>query len=449
MMSTAVIGVALSLSLAACSTSGPGQSSTNQNKTGTNQIATPSQIAKALQKRTTLTMWGWAQQDAPLIAAFEKAYPKITVNLQNEGSSGTEYTKLQNVIKAGSGVPDVAQIEYSALPNFVLSKSLVNLSQYGQDANKSKFSTASWTAVTVGGSVYSVPQDSGPLEMFYRPDVFNKLGLSIPKTWNEYIADAKKIHAADPNDYIAADAGDGNTADSMIWQAGGRPYSTSGTKVSINLEDQGTKKFSAMWGQLISQGLIDTKTAAFTPDWFTGLADGKYATYIAGGWGSGSLINHVPTATGEWRAALVPQYSAGDHANGEDGGSSTAVLGASSHKLAAIGFAQWFSQDKEANQLWVADGATPSMTGVLTSSAWLNQKVPYFGGQQIYKVFAQASKDVSPGWQFLPFQVYANSIFADTVGQAYATQGNLQKGLTAWGTEVKKYGTAQGFTIVN
>ena len=40
----------------------------------------------------------------------------------------------------------------------------------------------------------------------------------------------------------------------------------------------------------------------------------------------------------------------------------------------------------------------------------------YFGGQKINEVLVQASKDVVPGWTYLPFQTYANSIFGDTVG---------------------------------
>ena len=58
-----------------------------------------------------------------------------------------------------------------------------------------------------------------------------------------------------------------------------------------------------------------------------------------------------------------------------------------------------------------------------------------------------ASKDVVPGWSYLPFQTYANSIYGDTVGQAYATKGDLNKGLAAWQDASAEYGTEQGFTV--
>src|SRR5450756_3035635 len=59
-------------------------------------------LAAALQQPTTLTVWAWAPQTKQIVAAFEKQYPKITVNLVNAGTGSDEYTKLENAIKAGS-----------------------------------------------------------------------------------------------------------------------------------------------------------------------------------------------------------------------------------------------------------------------------------------------------------------------------------------------------------
>ena len=49
-----------------------------------------------------------------------------------------------------------------------------------------------------------------------------------------------------------------------------------------------------------------------------------------------------------------------------------------------------------------------------------------------------------PGWSYLPFQVYANSIFPDTVGQAYTGKSSLSAGLQAWQQQSASYGTQQG-----
>jgi multiple sugar transport system substrate-binding protein len=436
------VGVTVAFATTACSSSGGGSPTG-----GGASSATQSDIAAALQKDTTITFWGWAPQTKDVVAAFEKAYPKVKVKLLNVGSNATEYTKLQNVIKASSGIPDVAQLEYMVLPQFALGKSLVDLNKYGVSSIADKFTKSTWSQAHVGDALYGMPQDSGPLAMFYRQDVFAQYGLTVPKTWDEYLADAKKLHTADPSKFIAADSGDASFTNSMIWQAGGTPYTVSGSKISVNLGDKGSTKWADMWSQLVHAGLVDTKAAIWSPDWLSGLANGKYATWIAGGWGAGSLINHVPTASGKWRVAPIPQYSADVTASAEHGGSTMAVLTASNNKLAAIGFAQWFSTNPGANKIWVEEGGFPSQTGVLESSGWINKPVSYFGDQEINKVFKDSSKAVLPGWQYLPFTLYANSIYGDTVGRAFANKSGIASGLAAWQRTIISYGNGQGFTV--
>ncbi|NUR72349.1 MAG: sugar ABC transporter substrate-binding protein, partial [Hamadaea sp.] len=72
---------------------------------------------------------------------------------------------------------------------------------------------------------------------------------------------------------------------------------------------------------------------------------------------------------------------------------------------------------------------------------------PYFGGQKVNEVLAQAASGVVTGWSYLPFQVYANSIFNDTVGKAYVSNTTLADGLKAWQDASVKYGKEQGFTV--
>ncbi len=50
---------------------------------------------------------------------------------------------------------------------------------------KKDFSSGLWNQVTFGESksVYAVPQDSGPMALYYRKDLFEKAGLSVPETW--------------------------------------------------------------------------------------------------------------------------------------------------------------------------------------------------------------------------------------------------------------------------
>ncbi len=442
-MAGAAVGVALAGALAACSSSGSASGSAAAGGSSASAGA-----SSALRTPTTLTWWAWAPQDKQLVAAFEKAYPKIKVNLVNAGTGTTEYTKLQNAIKAGSGVPDIAQIEYYALPQFALGGSLANLASDGLSADQSQFSPAVWDSVHSGGQLVGLPQDTGPMALFYNKTVFDKYKLTVPATWAQYVADAKKLHAANPKAYITNDTGDPGFLTSMIWAAGGHPYVTSGTKnVTINFTDTGSQKFVSMWSPLVSGGLV-APISSWSSQWYQGLTNGDIASLVIGGWMGVDLESGVPGGKGQWRVAPLPGYTAGAAASSENGGSSDAVLSASKNQAAAAAFVQWISTGQGA-RLSAGTGDFPAATAILNAASWENQAQAYFGGQAINQVLSQASSAVLPGWSYLPFQVYANSIFPNTVGAAYAGKGTLTAGLAAWQQQSASYGSQQGFSVTS
>jgi multiple sugar transport system substrate-binding protein len=446
----AAVGLALAGALAACSSSSssPAPASGGSSAPASSGSGSASSLAAALQTPATLTWWAWAPQDKQLVTAFEKLYPKVKVNLVNAGTGTTEYTKLQNAIKAGSGVPDIAQIEYYALPQFALGGSLANLSSDGLGSDQGQFSSGVWDSVNSGGELVGLPQDTGPMALFYNKTIFDKYGLTVPTTWAQYVADAKKLHAANPKEYITNDTGDPGFTTSMIWAAGGHPYVTSGTKnVTINLADPGTQKFVSMWSPLVSDGLV-APISSWSSQWYTGLSNGSIASLVTGGWMGVDLETGVTSGSGQWRVAPIPQWTAGASADSENGGSSDAVLSASKNQLAAAAFLQWVSTGQGA-QLSASTGDFPAETAILNSASFVGQKPAYFGGRAINQVLSQASSDVLTGWSYLPFQVYANSIFANTVGQAYTGKSSLSAGLQAWQQQSASYGTQQGFSVTS
>ena len=436
LIATAAVSVLLAGGLAACSTSGTGSTSGGS--------ANASQIAAALQQKTTITYWSWTPQATAQVAAFEKQYPKVTVKLVNAGTSNDEYTKLQNAIKAGSGAPDVAQIEYYAMPQFELSKSLQDLSAYGMATLKDKYAASTWTSVTSGSAIYGLPQDSGPMALFYNKKIFDKYDLGVPATWADYIAAAAKLHAADPTKYITNDAGDAGLTTSLIWQAGGKPYATSGSKVAINLQDAGSKKYADMWNQLVEPGLVSS-TPSWSDEWWKSLSNGSISSLVTGAWMPGNLETGALGSAGDWRVAPLPTYD-GTAASAQNGGGAQSVLAQSKNKLAAAGFLQWLNSGPGVD-IFVKAGGFPSTIANLQDPTFLAQAPSYFGGQTINTVLATASKNVVSGWQYLPFQTYANSIYGDTVGQSYAKKSDLNRGLAAWQAASTTYGKQQGFTI--
>lgn len=402
-------------------------------------------VDAALKAGGTITYWSWTPSAKDQVAAFEKEYPNVKVNYVNAGTNKEEYTKLQNAIKAGSGGPDVAQIEYYALPQFALTDSLVNLDQYGFGTFEKDFSPSTWSSVRVNNGLYGLPQDSGPIALFYNKEVFDKNGIAVPKTWDEYIAAAKKLHAADPTKYITSDTGEPGFASSMIWQAGGRPFAADGRNVKVNLADAGTKKWTAMWNQLI-EGKQLAPIKEWSDDWFRALGDGTIATLVTGAWMPGNFKSSVPGGAGKWAVAPMPTYDGGQPVTAENGGSTQSVLKQSANPALAAAFVRWLNHGNGVKP-FIASGGFPATTADLNSPAFLEEAVPYFGGQKINQILVDASKNVAKGWNYLPYQTYANSVFADTVGKAYVSGTALDPGLEAWQKAIVDYGNQQGFTV--
>jgi len=440
-LKVAAAATAAMLALAACG----GNDDKSTDSSSSSGSGSEADVTSALAKGGNLTVWAWDQTIKDVAAGFEKKYPNVKINLVNAGTGDKQYTALQNAVAAGNGVPDVAQIEYYAVLQFALSKSLANVSGYGASSLKSDFTPGPWNAVTPNGGVYGLPLDSGPMALFYNKEVFDKYGITVPATWTEYVEAARKLHKANPKVYLTGDTGDAGFTTSMIWQAGGKPYTVDGTNVTINLADPGSSKFASTWQPMITEKLV-ASIPPWSDQWFKALGDGTIASLPTGAWMPGNLASGAAAASGKWRVAPMPQWDAGGTASAENGGSSLGVLDKSANKPLAYAFVKYASVE-EGKDIRIKGGAFPSTTADLTSQTFLDTPFPYFGGQKANEIFAKSAQNVVTGWSYLPFQVYANSIFNDTVGKAYISSTTLADGLKAWQDQSAKYGSEQGFTV--
>lgn len=446
-LAVATIAAGLAVSLAACSPSAPSGSPPPPSETsapapsGIDQAA----IDAALAGSGTLTIWSWTPQTKAVVEEFQKAHPTIKVDLVNAGNAPDQITKLNAAIQAGSGVPDLAQLEYKALPQFALSGTITDIGPFGFDQFEGQFTKAAWSNVTVEGKLHSLPQDAGPMAMFYNVELFERLDVPVPETWDEYVDAARAIHAADPDAYIANDVGSAAFVTSMIWAAGGNPFRVEGTNVSIDLQDEGSRRFTAIWDQLIAEELL-APIPSWTDEWYTGLGNGTIGTLITGAWMPANFVSAVPAGAGKWRVAPLPTHVAGTPATAESGGSTLVIPESAENKALAAGFIRWANAGDGA-RFAAQNGFFPSTVSNLQDEAFLSQQPEYFGGQEIWRVLADAAVQVVPGWQFLPYQAYAESIFKDTVGQSYANRTSLNDGLVAWQEALVEYGNQQGFTV--
>ncbi|MDR1427991.1 MAG: sugar ABC transporter substrate-binding protein [Bifidobacteriaceae bacterium] len=400
-------------------------------------------------EQTTITVWAWEPTLEDVVPAFEAANPDIKVDLQNVGGAGDTYTKLDNAIAAGSGGPDISQVEYYAVAQYALPEYLADLTEFGADALADTFTPGTWNAVTMSnsGSVYGLPVDSGPMALFYNKDTFDEAGVSEPPaTWDEFYEAAQKVRALGENYYITSDNGDAGLATSMMWLAGGHPFEVGSDSIAIDLGDAGVTSFAEFWQKMIDEDLINTTVGSWSDDWFKGLGDGTLASLMTGAWMPANLIGSAPEASGNFRVAAMPVPEAGSSANSENGGSSLAILASSENREAAYRFLE-FTSAGEGAPIRIAGGNFPSRTADLEDADFLAYTDDYFGGQAYNEILGQAAADVLPGWSYLPFQVYANSVFGDKMAGPFSGSGTLTDAYASWQEDLVAYGNENGFNV--
>ncbi|PAZ16479.1 ABC transporter substrate-binding protein [Streptomyces sp. SA15] len=437
--------VSLSTALSACGGSGgTGDSSASA------KPVSQADIDKAMKTPTELTFWTWVPDIQQEVALFQKKYPAIKVKVVNAGQGVAHYTKLRTALKASKGAPDVVQIEYQAIPTFTITDSLLDLRPYGAAELKDTFVDWTWGQVSgPNGEVWAIPQDTGPMGMLYRQDIFDEYGIEPPKTWDEFAAAARKLHKANPRIYLTNLAGNEAAAwHGLLWQAGAEPYAASGKgNVSVNVNDETSRKLAAYWGGLAQDGVISADPD-FTDAWYAGLNQGKYATWLTAAWGPVFLSGSAKSTAGKWRAAPLPQWDAAKPSSGNWGGSTSAVVKATENPIAAAQFAQFLNSDPASAKLFATKQSFfPATKSLLADPGFVGDAPAFYGGQKVNQVFADVSETVSPDFQWPPFLDQVVTDWTETVGKSLAKKTDTVGALDQWQKRITTYAKSQGFTV--
>ncbi|MET7451626.1 extracellular solute-binding protein [Streptomyces sp. NPDC005574] len=407
-------------------------------------------IDKAMKTPTELTFWTWVPNIDKEVALFQKKYPAIKVKVVNAGQGVAHYTKLRTALKAGSGAPDAVQIEYQAIPTFTITNSLLDLSPYGAAALKETFVDWTWGQVSgPNGEIWAIPQDTGPMGMLYRKDIFDKHGIEVPRTWDEFAAAARKLHKADPGVYLTNLASSEAAAwHGLLWQAGAKPYETSGrSDITISVDDAVSRKLGDYWGSLAKEGVIGTEPD-FADSWYAALNKGKYATWITAAWGPAFLSGSARSTAGRWRAAPLPQWDAAKPSSGNWGGSTTAVVKGGKNPIAAALFAQFLNSDPASAKMFATEQFFfPATKALLTNADFVSDAPSFYGGQKVNQVFADVSSTVNSTFQWPPFLDQVATDWTETVGKSLADRTDTLRALGAWQTRLTTYAKKQGFTV--
>ena len=397
---------ALSMALAGCGSSG----GSDANKSGDTKSGGKVELTylHRLPDKQGMTM----VKDT--VARWNKDHPNIQVKATKfNGSPGDLIKKLETDVKAGNA-PDLAQVGYAELPE-VYTKGIVEdvtaeAGKYSKD-----FAEGPSKLMSVDGKVFGLPQDTGPMVYYYNKTEFDKLGIKVPTTAEEFIESAKK--AAAQGKYIMTYQPDGaGMAFSALSGASSPWYKIKDGKWVVNVDTPGSKATADFYQQLLDAKAMNL-TPSTDPSFAGAFHDGSIIGSIDAAWNAPIMMDWIGDAgKGQWRVTQIGDWFKNGQKTGPNGGSGVAAIKGTKHKAEAMEFLDWFNTQ------------VPDLTsqGLIVAASTEKAKTPqswteFFGGQDVMAEFAKANANMG-SFNYMP----GFSAVSSAVGEAADKAGKGQ-----------------------
>src|SRR6185437_1866427 len=392
-----------------------------------------------------LTYWSWTKGSQAAVDAFNKAHAKIHVTFQQipSGSKGG-YAKVSDAFKAGTG-PDVFNAEYSALPSFVAAGQVVDISNYVTAQTASGYLPQALQLVTLGGKKWAMPNDIGAQVLYYRKDLFAQYGLTVPKTWADFQADAQRLAAQKPGYYLANyTVDDPLVLEALVGQAGAQWFATSGNTWQLRFTDPATREVTTFWQGMVDKKLVApvlSNTAGYTAE----VASGHILTQVSVNWNAAANIVTFPGLAGKWGVSLLPSFD-GQPASGILGGSSYAIAKSSKNVAAAVEFARWMTSDPAAAKARVSGGSSAYFADSDALQVARTSFNASYYGTDVYSTFDAAAHALKPSI-FGPTMTATNQVMTTKLKQISTGGGTIEDAVAAGLADAKSEMSALGLDV--
>lgn len=225
---------------------------------------------------------------------------------------------------AGKTTPDVAETGSTWTAEFASSGALEPLSDDIKKAGlDSDLVQGLKTAGAYDNEQYGMPWYAGVRSLVYRADVFEKLGLKAPKTWDDIVSAATKIKQAEPEMIPFVVPGNAEMGVyPWVWGAGGQVATDKNGKWSSGLDSAKSREGIQFYTDLATKYGFSTAGATTwkETDVVDSFVQGKAAMALLGSWTPATITQKAPELDGKLGATPIP---------GKTSGISPSVLGGS------------------------------------------------------------------------------------------------------------------------
>lgn len=347
------------------------------------------------------------------VAAFEKSHEGAEVEVEYIPVE-TRAQRIKAAFNDPKSAPDLIEYGNTDTAGYVKDGGLADITaEFGAwDEAKDTDPTAR-QAVTVDGKVYGAPLFVGVRALYYRTDVFEDLGIEAPRTQDELVATAKKIHKEKPDLYGLA-VGGAYTYGAMpfLWAHGGELATKSGgayrSAINSPAARKGIEAYTSLFGddncpaaKCASMGGNATVTA---------FASGKAAMAIGGDFSHQAV--EAGTVKGKYAVVPLPGVKAGEIAPAFAGGNNVGVLRSSSHRTLAVDLMKQLAGKESQGKFFDSMGFLPTYTDVRAEAA---RKQPFV--KPFIETLGAGAKFVpaSPAWGQIDASLVLPTMFQEIV----------------------------------
>jgi multiple sugar transport system substrate-binding protein len=343
----------------------------------------------------TITVWDYYGMEVTpfttdALAAFKTEYPWITVDRQDLDWD-TFLDKFNVAVSSGEG-PDLATLDMTWIPTLASNGALLGLKAIsGGVANGQPitdiYADGPIEAMTYGDDYVTMMYDFDAYALYYRSDLFEQKGITVPTTWDELRAAAKQLAEDSDGDgkldkYLYALRPNTFHYSQFLFQNGGQILSDDLTEAAFN-DDAGVGALQFQMDMATDgTGLYWSDADGDLPP---AIVDGRVAMFSDGPYYMGLLKSGVPDQSGKWKVAVHP-YSV--QQGSYLGGTGLSIPTTSKHQQAAWLLAEFMLRPEQQIGVYTVTGAAPATLAALNSPE-LTQPDDYFGGQKPFEVFLE------------------------------------------------------------
>ncbi|KAA8817343.1 extracellular solute-binding protein [Bifidobacterium callitrichos] len=385
----------------------------------------------------------------PRLNEFMRTHPRIVIDpIEGRTQENTLALYWERIINHRP-VPDIVNIERTALPQLAASGALQDIS--GERIEREigpLVDRAAWQSAHYAGKLYGIPGDQSQTVMFYRHDLMERYGLQAPATWDEFYEEGVRLHTRNPGRYLGIlDTTDVQHYLSFFRMAGAKPWVVEGdSTIRFQMTDDRVRFVAGFLQQCLDDGVLCAE-----PLWdnrYMLPASGKYLTVTYANWLGKILAASYPADKGLWKVALPPGFvDPSQTMTAEIGGSTLAISAGLPpvRQRAALTFIRWFQLDPTSIELR-APGGVSAAAGYVEDLTRRGTMDPYFN-QSIYDVYAKSAARVNLDWDNLLFFSQLDAEFTRLVAPALRPGGRSDDRLDEWERRLRLYAASQGFTV--